>query len=352
MARVKSVNKRNHTIDLVRFLAIASIVYLHVWQLPSVESTQLNTIPVIIARLGVPTFFAISGYLLFNPDKNKTRIRAKKAAYNSSKLFLWAVALYIPIQFILNTSMFTGARDVFDLVVFNLVHFSAGPLWFLVSLVYVNIIFWLALTFFRKENWLVVASIIILALLLFVLPYGTINGINTEVTQYYLGKGWLFALPFFALGYFIHKYYDQYLARYTNKEIIKMTLLILFVYIGEYILLSSYTPVEFGSVNYELYFFMAPLVACILVLAARFSDVRSSNLLSQFGRRFSLYTYIIHTAVISVAVKFLGKIGVEYGSSEKMLLGLYIGVLIGSLVLSLAYEYIRGYLFPNTTEQS
>lgn len=340
MVREETVARRNNTIDLIRFIAVAFIVYLHVWQLPSVKETEINILPVIIARLGVPMFFAISGYLLFSDDRKKTRTRAAKAILSLSTIFLGAVTLYAPVYLVLNKTIFTGARDIFDLFVFNLVHFSAGPLWFLVSLIYVNVIFWTVLTFFKNENWLAGVSMVILAMLLFLIPYGTVNGINTEVTQYYLGKGWLFALPFFALGYFIHKFHDRYLVNIELMDLIKVAVLVLIAYTGEYILLSSYSPVELGPVNYEIYVFMVPLVACILLLALRFNELEN-NLISQLGRRYSLYIYIIHSAVILAAVRVLEGVGVNYFSSDRRVLGFFLCVLIGSLALSMAYQHVR-----------
>lgn len=340
MAVTDNVAKRNNVIDAIRFFAIALIVYLHVYQLPETINTQLNTIPTIFARLGVPIFFAISGYMLYTANKNKTRSRARISAYKTLVILLGAFLLYGIIDLVSGNLVLTGARDIYNLVVYNLVDFSAGPLWFLVSLIYVNLIFWAALKFGKNENWLIVASIIILGTLLFILPYGTLNNINVEYTQAYFGKGWLFALPFFSLGYFVHKYYDLYLKNFTTKGVVKAIALLAPLYVGEYILLSSFSPVEFGFVNYELYLFMIPLVFCILLLALKLKNTKD-NIFSYIGQKYSLYLYIVHTAVIMFVVKVLSLIGIEQFDTDRWVLALYIAVLAISLGLSVLYVYAK-----------
>ena len=71
----KTVRRRNLTIDILRLVMAALVVYLHINNLLylrndlSPVATAIDSYIIVAARLAVPTFFAISGYYFYKKNQ-------------------------------------------------------------------------------------------------------------------------------------------------------------------------------------------------------------------------------------------------------------------------------------------
>ena len=89
---IKGSKQRNLTIDVIRLILAALIVYMHVADGLLFNNRALNANAsiadfciLIVARLAVPTFFAISGYYFF---KKRQSDEYSSAIKNMKRLFL------------------------------------------------------------------------------------------------------------------------------------------------------------------------------------------------------------------------------------------------------------------------
>ena len=126
---------RNKTLDILKIVAFAGVVYLHM----ATPTTSIEWLFNCLSRIGVPIFFAVSGFFSYNSNAKKILKRLKKI------LVLFAVSLcfYLLIS-ILNI---WGGSDAFfanlnnkstyiNFILFNQTG-AVGHLWFLPALVYV-----------------------------------------------------------------------------------------------------------------------------------------------------------------------------------------------------------------------
>lgn len=77
--KIGSMNERNYTIDLAKFIASLMVVFGHILHLLVPETDLLL---ICIASSHMPLFFAISGYFFYSESHfcQETRLLAKKAA--------------------------------------------------------------------------------------------------------------------------------------------------------------------------------------------------------------------------------------------------------------------------------
>ena len=83
------MNNRNYSIDVLKFICAALVVFLHTkW------AFQWEFLPV--TRCAVPCFFIISGYLLFDKESNSINPkRLKRVLIRVGKISLWATLLFV-----------------------------------------------------------------------------------------------------------------------------------------------------------------------------------------------------------------------------------------------------------------
>lgn len=185
---------RNTALDLLKVAAFCFIVALHTVNPVDGMSTALN----ICARVGVPLFFAVSGYFAFGGEVELIGRRTARVA----RIAAFGLAFYLVVS--LSTSWGGGFTNyTVELLtpqnLLNLIYFNAVPqayhLWFLFALVYTYGIYAIAvaLGWGGKAFVLVGAAALVLRWLLS--EWGPIDPLSPQL------RTWLFmGIPFFALG--------------------------------------------------------------------------------------------------------------------------------------------------------
>ena len=119
---------RNSAIDIVKFIAAASIPCLHI-NLVSTEAGYF--ICNYLGRLGVPVFFAISGALLSKSMGKKGSLTAyKQYSIHIGKLLAVWLSIFLPVLFLKNT--FFSFTDFIQRILFM----TPALLWYLTALLF------------------------------------------------------------------------------------------------------------------------------------------------------------------------------------------------------------------------
>ena len=130
----KAKRSRNTTLDVMRIILACLVVYIHLdnelYNRHGLGSLSLifDDIVLILARIAVPLFFAISGYCLYRGHASSERISAKKSLRHLSLLAMGTIILYIIVGTTLNGPFQTAnaftPKNLFEFVIIG----RSGPL--------------------------------------------------------------------------------------------------------------------------------------------------------------------------------------------------------------------------------
>lgn len=307
----KGETPRNYLIDALRFVAICFVVYIHIFEINKgvsfSDDASWKLIDVLfgLARLAVPIFFAISGWFIFSRDRGE---QIKKLQKQIPKLITILIVATIGINIVLfffdklhlMNSAFEIAPNIKALVEMFVLGKSPtiGTLWFLSTLIIVQIIYWLASRTFKKDNWLMVAAFAFFSLNLAFGAYRNISGFPE--LSFPINETWFVGFAWFSLGYFLAKFFKDKPELIKTKTLALFTVTVGAFYLYEYILHTSGAAFNFGPYNYHAIFLFTPLItAGILLLAAR-SNMNHPILqqLAYLGKNYALGVFIIHLVVM------------------------------------------------------
>ena len=164
------MNKKNVSIDLVRVVAIIAVVMIHVcapfimnFKGSSVEFVFANVFD-CLARLGVPLFVMVSGYLMLNEEKEITFKKIfKKILSTFALLYFWS--LIYSLSFTVIYPLCNGESIDFILFVKQFI-FGHYHLWFLFMIIGLYLITPILRAFVKKQNANIVLYFIVLSLAL------------------------------------------------------------------------------------------------------------------------------------------------------------------------------------------
>lgn len=172
--------ERNLGIDILKFVCAFLVCAVHFSPSPYLRA---------IARVAVPVFFLLSGYFTENSCKQD----AHKIGKKNLKFFIKTVivlAIFVSLHFLfltLTKDLTGGVKKGF-----------LFPLWYLVALVVVNLIYYLAVRFkFEKFLHYLILPLLVVSLMLG--SYSTLI-FKTDFILYLSRNGLLTGLPFFLLG--------------------------------------------------------------------------------------------------------------------------------------------------------
>lgn len=287
---------RNNTFDIFKGIACIEIVFIH-----CVFPGEFGLVISALARWATPFFFVVSGFFF---RKYTIEDSVRKASHIAG-ILAWAVALYIPIVLIDNLVhgvLFEYLRDEFTLfsiasfIIFNSPVFIAGQMWFLFALIYVYISMAVAI----KLNLMKYRKAITVFLLIshFVIAYGFyFVGHPIEAGAY---RNFLFeGIPFFLIGNILYE--EKWKAEKYGKSIVLIGVGALFS-VMEYMLLGRPFSVHISSLI---------LLAGILGLCSGDALNGKFKFLCMTGRKYSLYIYVLHPAVITVFDWFCEGLGIR-----------------------------------------
>ena len=193
----RPVRVRNVSLDCLRVGAFALIVLLHVFT----PTGTVSEVCVVASRVGVPLFFAITGYFSVGAAPAKLALRFRKVA----KMTAAAVAVYV-VAGLAGVYDWSGAGQgvaayfsgdwLGGFLLFNTFDF-AFPLWYLFALLYVYVVLmaWRALKL--RDAWFVAIGLAVLAARFACYEFSD----AAEAFPPQAGRSWIgMGIPGFALG--------------------------------------------------------------------------------------------------------------------------------------------------------
>ena len=310
--------ERNHSIDSLKLFCALLVVFIHC-KYPYKE----DVLP--ITDVAVPLFFCISGYFVCNAKRNWSRIN------RIVQIFAWSAALYLmktEVFSVLTTrSLWIPSWDaITNFVFFNNVAVSIH-LWYLPAYIYV-----LVMAFFiEKLDLLKVSFYAIIPLLLtgILIKYSIANTCPEKI-QYYR-NAYFCGLPYFLMGAMFRLPPPTHSLKARLLRLMLATLIVA-LFVARYLVVGhSLTVMIVREAD------LLMLVATIFLFTT-ICVQREDKLLSNLGRRYSLYIYIFHVLLMSIC-----EMTAEYLPTELRNDYMYINP-ICVFLLSIAFTYTLGKL--------
>lgn len=345
----KAISKqRNLTIDIMRLVLATLIVYMHVADGLLFNNRTLNASASIIdfcilvaARLAVPTFFAISGYYFFRKSQDDEYKSAIKNIKRLFLLFMAGLTICFITSLLLNgfhsTASIVTPDGLFIGAFLNRIFVVnyAGPLWFILALIYCYGVYYIFPRFFQKKNLYLVAGGLFLLSLSAGYPY---RGIIMDGLPNYVLLSWIcMGLPYFTLGYGMHAYWNSIQKHLHKFSEFKLLALAIALYLIEQLVFFAsdlFTP----NMTIENPITMPLIVSSILIAALKHPG-KSSAKLSSIAANYSLYIFIIHLPIASILARLIYDNGMPY--SVQYSTGILLWIIVVAICVALAYIYTK-----------
>ena len=337
---------RNATIDTLRIILAAFVVYIHLnahlYNRAGLDGLSLvfDDIIMVLARIAVPIFLAISGYCLYRNNLTAERKSIKRSLRHLVLLTVSCIVIYTVTNIFLVGPQMAATRftsnQFFQFFLFNQTGgiLGAGAPWFLLTLITCYLVYYFYPYFTKNQKYLMAISALLYLWAICISPvYGNIilDKEPAVLFRNYLGLG----LPFFSLGYFYHKYQRRIRAAISNQTV-KFAILGFALYaIEQVVYLSS------GHRRYpmEISIMMPLVVVGVLMLATQHPRLLAKTKFPAWSAKYSLYLYIGHTAVINILSKYLFDNEPPKSLRYYKVLLLYIATI--AITLTLAFIYLQ-----------
>lgn len=280
------MSNRNYSLDTLKFI-LAFIIVIHHTPSPFHDFIQPLT------TCAVPTFFMISGYLIYGGNNGKLNVqRIYKNAIRIIKIFSWSLLLYYIWYWVWHAEPYIpNIKDIMLFVFANNEPIS-GHLWYLTAYSYALFL----ITFLeskyrghRGRKWFKYFAIAGLSLYYVFDIWHIYYKIPKYLTLVYCFRNFFFtAIPMIYIGSLV------------RERHISISHPVLIVLLGLFMALAI-SEVNTMHLNHiaDVYFMTIP-VAVLLLLIFTGIHVYKPNLLATCGEKYSLYIYIIHPICIKV----------------------------------------------------
>lgn len=314
---MEEIKMGNRFLYFLEGIACISVIFIHC-MFPS----WLGILICGLARFAVPLFFLISGYYLYQPDVNYSQIRKRiqRKILHIGILLIISIFLYL-CWILIRTFLNAGGeavlfcvyeciqpRQFFSMLILNDFNAIGGHLWFLAALLYCYIIS--LFVDFESPTRLIYLGIPILLgihvlgrIILCLLGVANIQG----VPVYIYFRNWLFmAWPFFVAGNWIRHKQNQLLLQFSKKKLkfLFMSGVVLTMVEGIFIY-------QMTGDDRELYIGTFLMVFSIFLYALQMPEQIGILWIENVGRRYLIFIYIVHLAVIEGVSILLHAAGVD-----------------------------------------
>lgn len=340
-------SRRNLTIDIIRVVLAVLVVYLHIDNYLYIRSgmsavaTVIDNYIIVLARLAVPMFFAISGYYFYKKnqaDENKSVIKNIK---HLLLILMGGVVLYIVGSVLLNgidaTTRPITSRGFFLFTFFNraTIVANSGVLWFILALISCYIIYYIFPKFFPKKYLYLLAGVL---WYLAVCKSSAYGGVIMDKWSGYVQQSYVcLGLPYFTLGYFIHAHWNKIKqAVIINRQMVKILILAITLYLIEQTIFIANR--DFNATAIENPITLPLLIASILIMAIQHPG-KSTPKLSAIAANYSLYIYVTHFLVTMVLSRIL--YGDDVPSKVRYWKGLVCWFVVVAICVILSFIYTQ-----------
>lgn len=252
----------------------------------------------LFAPLGivaVPIFYAITGYFLYTPDRNKLRARTQAML---RKVFISYVAIsayYVVLH------MFVAPNN-YELTWSNIREFLVhgmtfeGVLWYVHALLYTLVFYWL-IARFGLQRLLPYLAVVMLLLGLLLGRYAFLLGSEGTILLDFNAVS--VAIPYVTLGYLVKRHEDCLL-----RIKWELPLLLLFVLsLLEVFILKGMTSSYWGRFAFTL-----PFALAIMCFTLQHKSFGEGSLTAACGNRYSGLIYYLHFTFIYFMRFFMDRV--------------------------------------------
>lgn len=308
--------ERNYTIDFIKFFAIFLVVCIHTnpfndTTVFGVNGDYVSNVIVALAKIGVPLFFAISGYLFFvkyQVAENKNQY-FKKYMKKIFSLFVWWYLFYIlyDLVLILITDLSNGSHTVIQqfqeyfsslfnagFIFYGTLSNSSYHLWYLIALLWSILILYITLKV-NKLNILLIFSFILHLVGQFGQSYsGLIDfPLNTRDALF-------FGLFYVSLGSFFAKNNEAILRSTKKLKIIPLILLSIF-FIFLQVIERTVTYSLWNPLNINYFISTIPAIICIMIIVAKYPTIGKGSWISKIGAN-AVGIYVSHVFFLELTL--------------------------------------------------
>lgn len=274
--------ERNHSIDILKFICAVLVVFLHV-------NTPFSEYYLPITRCAVPCFFIISGYMIYRVNGIEQSL--KRSIKNIFVIVIWSSILYGIVKFIYafryDNFVFLSWKSLIYFIFLNENPFSFH-LWYLNAYLYTLIVILIC----HRLNILRYVYLFIPVLLSIDLIFGKYSLlIFGKVYNYLFLRNFLFVgIPYFMIGFVIKQHKDN-IFQIKNIRLYSFFCIIVFIATS---LIEKYLLVLNNINALRDHYLSSTFLAISLFVFFISKDEKKSNILSDMGKKDSLYIYIFH----------------------------------------------------------
>lgn len=313
-----------YQVDNFRMIAALLVVAIHVSPLENINMKADFFLTRVIARVGVPFFFMITGYFLLAPcflaggtrdmkvTDQKNRIRIKSNLVKLVKIYLGAILLYLPLN--IYTGYFYNGFTIGNLIKDILVNGTFYHLWYLPAAIFSLWFLYHLSRRYSMNRILCVTGVLYLVGLLGDSYYGLISRIPIFREAYdlmfrcfdYTRNGLFYAPIFMMLGVIIAKKVSN---NSNNRPSQKSENIIYFVMCGIIMCFEAFFLEVKGYPRHDsMYLMLIPVMYYLFLVLVEGSQKQKTPL---FPKELSLLIYILHPLVIVIIRGVSKTIGVE-----------------------------------------
>lgn len=285
------MNYKKKTISSINVLRALGSIFVLLIHVPAQNNTIRDYL-IPIVSLAVPIFFISSGYFLYVNDRDTMIKKTTRNVFKFLRLFLSVSFLYFIIGFPEKGWVITSFAKFKDFIFFGKTF--CGVLWFLLALVYTNVIINILC---RIEK---IFNIYILILLIISIPITVIQivsggycyhfGIDPRIYFVYL-LSVLGAIPFVTMGICLKRYESSILKIFKGKSVSILLLLSVIAIYFEYLYILHFNA-------YMGYFVSTPITSFLLfTLALKHKNITGGVLLQNLATKHSANIYYFHLLV-------------------------------------------------------
>lgn len=291
----RAEKKRNGTLDFWKGIAALSVCFCHI-RFPG----NVGSVMAAFGTCGVTFFFLISGYALYLPGLDKNSACRKILMRFTRNLIITLIAVLVCFIYTVLDRMIYGnvheyLASLADPVIFIQMLFpgdfgiiSGQPLWFMASLLFAYLMFWMVYLFGLQDK---IHYLLIPSMILRIAGEMIVSSVGLDF--HLCSNALVAAFPVMLLGFCLNKYRDK-ISLSNTALIVTAVVSALLV-----IVTACFRP---GGADLAPIFKMI-LAMTLFVICLRYKEGHPCRLLERIGRQDALFFYLVHDLVIDPMIR-------------------------------------------------